>query len=342
MWLIIAVMFVIFNTVYWPARSHQLQNAPDNFLGHANSLYAQGEHDQAVNRIKDGIAQFHPTCPDAYQVLAEWHFKETKENLPWCLAAGYFYQALRGEGKTRSSLLKRAAELQSEAVPKAELKPEIKQPVRLLAGNLGLVWGVGETLLALPVERQLAILALSGGNSIDFYGRIGRTGVKSPVDILVQSGGGRAGRHCTHILLRGRDYAGNRRGFYVILIDPKSVQVTQMGMFDVWQSEEEAARMQGFLEDAPTGMIGAFAVADEASVNLTVGLEDALSTFGLGPQTIINSQPALFGLHYSFAALGVKGAPANTAIQAWSPDEFDGCEGHAVTCGTLRLAEENP
>ncbi|HPO14482.1 MAG TPA: interleukin-like EMT inducer domain-containing protein [Candidatus Hydrogenedentes bacterium] len=340
MWLVIAVLFAGFNAVYWPVRAHQIQNAPDNFMSHASYLYAHGAQTQAIKRLKEGIARFHPVCPEPYQVLAEWHFKETKENLPWCMAAGYFYQALRGEGKTRSSLLTRAAEMESTELPKAIIKPEIKQPVSLLAGNLGLVWGVGETLLTLPVERQLAILSLSGGNSIDFHGRIGRTGVKSPVNILVQSGGGRAGRYCTHLLVRGREYAGNRRGFYAILIDPQSGQVTQMGMFDVWQSEEEAARMENFLKDAPTGMIGAFAVADEASVNLTSGLENALSTFGLEPRTFINSQPALFGLHYSFAALGVKGAAEDTAVQAWSPDEFDGCEGHAVTCGTLRLAED--
>jgi hypothetical protein len=340
LWLLIALMFLAFNAAYWPVRVNQSRNAPDNFLEHARYLYARGDREQAFSRLTEGIARFRPPCPEPYQVLSEWQSEARREYLRWCLAAGLLYQALQSEDAAREALLAQAAERQGALLPTVPMRGQREKQVRSLAGNLGALWDMEKSVAALPVERQLALLSLSGGDAIDFSGQIGGTGVKAPADILVQSGGGPAGRYCTHILLGDRDYAGDRRGFHVALIDPQRGRIAQTGSFDVWESVEEAIRMEAFLRDAPAGTIGAFAVADEASVNLTLDLEQALCSFGLSPRTYVSNQPALFGLNFSFAALGVKGAPRGSAIQAWSPDEFGGCNGHAVTCGSLHLPED--
>lgn len=342
LWLLVVAVFAGFNAFYWPVRSIQIRNAPENFLAHARELYAQDARGKAIARLSEGILTFRPVCPEPYQMLAEWQAESGEMIIPHAGPAAHFYQALQYEGNERHAMLKRALEMHQAYAPQASLLPDTAKHVQMLAGSLGVLWGIEQTLRSLPAEQQVALLMLSGANAIDFSGMIGQTGAASPVDILVQSGGGRAGRHCTHILLRNQDYAGARRGFYAVLIDPQSGQVAQMGAFDVWQSEEEAARMDAFLRNAPLGMIAAFAVADEASINLSAALEEALCAFGLHPRTFFNRQPVLFGAHFSFAAIGVKGAAQGSAIQTWSPGEFGGCAGHAVTCGVVRLLEDAP
>ncbi len=343
--LLSVAVFLAFNAAYWPVHSCQVRNAPENFLMHARYLDAQGDRKEALNRLEEGIRQFHPACPEPYQTLLQWRSQDSardQKHLAWLEAAGTFYEALNGPGETRGTLLVQAADLQCKSFKLPPIASDSVRQIASLMKNLGRLWGVEKPLAELTVKQHVALLSLGAGDTFDLNGIIGNTGVKSPVDILVQSGGGRMGRECTHILVRNHDYAGGKRGFHGVLLDPKTGQMIQMGLFDVWQSEDEAERMVRFLEEAPEGAIGAFAVADEASVNLTAELVRELHGFGLAERTFIHRQPALFGLHFSFAAIGVKGASPGTALQAWSPGVFDGCPGHPVTCGVLRPVEGTP
>lgn len=138
-----------------------------------------------------------------------------------------------------------------------------------------------------------------------------------------------------HIFLHNRDYGGAERGMHVALIDPVTGEPTQLGVFDIWAAPENADRMARMLNAAPNGTVGAFAVYDDASANMTDALEDALRSFGFLPETILQRRPRFYGLRYSYAAIGVKGAIPGQAMQAWSPDEFDGRPGHPVACMVL-------
>ena len=53
------------------------------------------------------------------------------------------------------------------------------------------------------------------------------------------------------------------------------------------------------------------------------------------PEAMIQRRPRFFGMRYSFAAIGVKGAIPGKAMQAWSPDAYDGKSGHPVACGVI-------
>lgn len=339
LWVLILGLFGVFNLVYWPIRFYQRETAPENFLAYARTLHREGKAADAIDCLRRGIEQHHPTFAGPYETLGDWlRAQGDTDGAGVRDVQGRFYRALRNgpEMALREAI---QASLAREPVP--PLSPEAGRYVSLLAGSLGVVWSAREVVAALPVQEQLALLRLTG-NAISTNGMIGGTGMASPVDILAQSGGGAAARECTHILVRGRDYAGGDRGFHVALMDAQSGQVAQMAQFDIWESVEDAARMARFLREAPKGIVGVFVVADDASANMTPELEGELLSFGVARQACINREPGLLGLRYSFAAIGVKGAPSGTALQAWSPGSFAGYPGHPVTCGVLRRAEEKP
>ncbi len=73
---------------------------------------------------------------------------------------------------------------------------------------------------------------------------------------------------------------------------------------------------------------------------MTEELEAELRAFGLAREANIDRRSAILGLRYSFAAIGVKGAREGAALQAWSPEAFQGRDGHPVVCGVLRAGQE--
>jgi hypothetical protein len=132
-----------------------------------------------------------------------------------------------------------------------------------------------------------------------------------------------------------------RRGMHVVLIEPERGQVTGSSVFDVWRSAAEAERLTRYLQDVLPGTIAAFAVYDDASAHVNPALEEALREFGLERRTLVGRTPALYGRRFSFAAIGVKGAAPGSALQAWSPGDYqvpgDSVQhaSHPVHCGVL-------
>ena len=342
LWLLVLLLFAGFNGVFWPIHFRQIELAPENFLAHAQKLHDRGESSAAIAYVRSGIGAHHPPGPEPYAALRDWLRGQGEE----AAAQGHepavrFYSAMRSGIAERTRLLFDAVEAAMAVRPMPHVAPQTRHYVDRLAGNFGAAYGVLEVQSAMTPQQQLALLWLTGGALLT-DGMIGATGIQSPEDILVQSGGGGGARRHAHIFLRGRDYASRKRGFHAALINAETGQVIQSGVFDIWDRVDEAGRMAEFLRAAQAGCIGAFAVFDDASANLTAELEDELLGFGLERQACIERAPALLGLSYSFAAIGVKGAGPGTALQAWSPENFKGQPGHPVVCGVVRPAGDAP
>ena len=338
LWLMTAVLFGGFNAAYWPVHRHQVDMAPENFLRYAYRLQAEGRTRDAVEILRRGIDTQHPAFPEPYAVLRDWLTGlGSAEAAEEYAASVVFYAALTGGAAERGGMLLHAAAMGAAAYEAPALRAETARGIRWLAGDWAAAYGVLDAVADLPAEEQLALLRLTG-HAFSVDGAIGATGVHSPEDILVISGGGTEARRMAHILLRGQDFAKAERGFHVAIVEGKTGQVIQTGHFDVYARESEAERMARFLRRAPDGAIGAFAVYDDASVNLSIELVRELLAFGFEEQARIDRAPAILGLRYSFAGIGVKGATPGTALQVWSPDSFGGYAGHPAACGVLSPA----
>ncbi|HEX72759.1 MAG TPA: hypothetical protein ENN65_05555, partial [Candidatus Hydrogenedentes bacterium] len=265
-------------------------------------------------------------------------------------ARGQFFEAQLRETQARlfeagaapdsdaaAALIHDAAARDLDARPAPAIAVETQRYLLEPATRLCAALGASEAAVIMTAAERLALLRIAD-DALALDGMIGDTGLRSPTDILVQSMGGIGGH--AHIFLRGRDYGGPSRGMYLALIDPQSGQVTQAGVFDLWESEDEAGRMVRFLRNAPGGVIAAFAVADDASVYLTPDVEAELLAFGLERRTVIRRAPAFYGLRHAFAAIGVKGAARGAVLQAWSPEPWDACPARPATCGVIRPPRE--
>jgi len=333
LWLLVAVIFGVFNAVFWPAYRHQKATAPENFLACAQTLYAREGSAAGIACLLRGIAAQHPPYAEPYETLHAWLSEtgQAEEAARWKSRA-LFYAAFQAKDFREALGHAIQAELHRNPVPR--IAPGLLRHLEAMSLDFAAALGVREVAVSLKPEERLTLLRLSG-DAINTGGMIGTTGVKSPMDILVQSGGGEGVRRLAHIIIRDRNFAVSKRGLNVVLADGVSGQILQWGLFDIWESAGEADRLTRLLHEAPAGCIGAFAVFDDASVNLSAALEAELLNFGLERQAVNNRQPALFGLRYSFAAIGVKGAAPGAALQAWSPDTFQDHRGHPVTCGVL-------
>lgn len=333
LWLLVAVIFGAFNAVFWPVYRHQQAMAPENFLAYAQTLYAREGSVAGIACLMRGIAAQHPPYAEPYETLHAWLSEagRAEEAARWKPRA-LFYAAFTA--KDFREALGRAIQAELRQNPVPPVAPTLIRHLEAMSMDFAAALGVREAAASLTPEERLALLRLSSG-AINTDGQIGGTGVKSPVDILVQSGGGEGARRLAHIVIQDRNYAASKRGLNVVLADSMSGQILERGLFDIWESAGEADRLTRFLRDAPPGCIGAFAVFDDASANLSAALEAELLNFGLERQAIVARQPALLGLRYSFAAIGIKGAAPGAALQAWTPDTFQGHPGHPVTCGVL-------
>ncbi|MBI3455978.1 MAG: hypothetical protein HY002_09365 [Candidatus Rokubacteria bacterium] len=140
--------------------------------------------------------------------------------------------------------------------------------------------------------------------------RIGTTGAVSPGDFRVRSSGQPYGS-ASSIQLDGVELAPDRRGYNLVAVTPDGRVARQEG-FDTFRSREAAERLAAWVEALPAGTIVAGAVRDEGSGQLTAGAVAALGTLGVAGD--------LRG-HFreSHAFVGVKGAPAGSALEALGP-----------------------
>lgn len=196
-------------------------------------------------------------------------------------------------------------------------------------GQTARVWvndvAAGEIALTTAWSRQClhlpAHLLHEGVNDIVFESRpvalrdstfpqgseIGRTGVASPTDLAVTSGGFFAGKFAS-LSVGGRELYVTRRGYTLVAVDQLETQQLPVETFDTFRDPQESARMAEFIQGLPAGTIVAGAVCDEASQHLT---QDAvLALRSLGVQTDLRGQ-----FRSSHAFIGVKGAPPGTAVE---------------------------
>jgi hypothetical protein len=149
--------------------------------------------------------------------------------------------------------------------------------------------------------------------ALDDRYRIGLTGGVSPGDLRVQSAGQPYGESAS-IVFNGVELAANRRGYSLAALAPDGrVQATEA--FDTFLDPQAAARLAAFIASLPPGTLVAGAVRDEASHRLTEDAVAALRSLGVAGD--------LRG-HFreSHAFVGMKGAPAGTALEALGPREL--------------------
>lgn len=162
---------------------------------------------------------------------------------------------------------------------------------------------------------------------------IGKTGVASPVNVVARSAGQEAGDYA-HIYVNGRDVTPNRRGYNVVVIDPRTGTVEQAASFDTFESAAGSNRMAEMLNKVPAGRIVAVAARDEASMNLQQDAVDALGSIGAAVD--VRGK-----FRWGHAIIGVKGAAAGTALEAVGRDEaLQVFVGRNVTTGEVGLAVE--
>lgn len=340
MWSLIAVVFLVFSAAFWFVHLRQQRLAPENFVARAAAL-AGSDRATAVTVLREGVAAFRPADPQPYRMLAELARGKEAETESWRLQADFYEQWQGGDRRDHAAMRATLAAAGMRWLPAdaAELSPSLGAAALVLAAALHLPGEFG----VWPSREAQGLLWLCGLK--DNTGRgIGGTGIVAPVDILLLSVGGSGAQRRAQLFVRGRDYGGRQRGMHCALIDPKSGQVLQTGAFDLWLSTEESERMAALLRSAAEGVIGAFAVCDDAAASLTPSLEAELLRFGLGLRAGVGWEKRLLGTRYSFAAIGVKGAAAGSAAQVWSP-EFTRdplgrrLPGHAVVLGAIAMAE---
>jgi hypothetical protein len=134
---------------------------------------------------------------------------------------------------------------------------------------------------------------------------IGQTGVETPVDLEVNSG-----RDFAFMSVgfgaEGVDASAHRRGVNVAVIQPQSGQVTISKGFDTAANAFETAALSQFIAEIPAGQIVLIATqGSDAATFITADTLAGFQSLGLSVESL--TPP--------FSAIGVKGAPAGTALQ---------------------------
>ncbi|GIW08379.1 MAG: hypothetical protein KatS3mg060_3184 [Dehalococcoidia bacterium] len=161
---------------------------------------------------------------------------------------------------------------------------------------------------------------------------IGTTGIRAPVDIRVESAGLAAG-NVARIAVGGQSVARDRRGYNLVAIDSSNGRILQSTAFDTFADEGASARLAKAIGDLPAGTIVVLAVKDDASAKLG---EDAVAAFRtLGIVTDLRG-----GFRASHAAIGVKGAPPGSAVEARGEDVVRLAIGRSTDERTLGVAVE--
>ena len=138
---------------------------------------------------------------------------------------------------------------------------------------------------------------------------IGQTGVRSPVDIGVLAGGS---VHYSAVIVDGETVTPKQRGIVLALIDPTTGKVRAAGGYDTYLSPDESDRLAAVIAAAPDGTIVALATYEEGTNKLTDGARAAIAS--LGATTDLQGKSGA-----AYALIGVKGAPAGTAIERFDP-----------------------
>lgn len=313
LWVLLLGVFAAFNAAYFPVRNVQAERAPQNFVAYAEKLEKAGHPGYAASQLAAGLGWFHPTDPEPYVRYSA--LAPAEPNVPITTARGAFY-VLLAKGALDSAGVAILPGMLTRSAP-GDIGIDL-EPVLSLWRTAGFF---EPRDLKVSPEQASALVVLAHG-MIGREGRIGDAGT-TPVPLLAASG------ERAVLIADGHDFGGSQRGLYVAIISPADGRALQLGSFDLWESWKESRRMAEFLQRAPEGSIGIFAVCKEASVFLDYTyLAPELEYFGIERQAMVNDRLGFYGLNYKFAAIGVKGR--TRGLQAWSPGEFAGRKGHPV------------
>ncbi len=160
--------------------------------------------------------------------------------------------------------------------------------------------------------------------AVDAY-RLGTTGTRSPVDIeLVSVGRGPQGQGgLVSARVNGHEVVDvPRRGYNVVALDGGDGHVLWGDNFDTFVSPAESHRMAARIASLPPGTIVIAGVKTDGGGQLTADGVAALRSVG-GQRDL---QRTLWLAH---ALIGVKGAPAGTAVEAAGPGSVTASVGRA-------------
>ena len=178
--------------------------------------------------------------------------------------------------------------------------------MRLIPKNLTKQYPLFQEISFFETKNLLNIFGISVTARSD--GFIGKTGIKSPVDIIIRSAGARVGNY-GQILINGNNVSQNRRGYNIVVLNPKNGKVEMSKNFDTHGSKDDVKKMIEFINGIEKGKIVCVAVLDEASRTLSKEDGEIFEKFG--------SKENLYGKHrWSCGIIGVKGSRYGEAIEA--------------------------
>lgn len=131
---------------------------------------------------------------------------------------------------------------------------------------------------------------------------IGKTGVTSPVEIVVNAG------ETGSIKIAGKEASPQKRGYNVVVINPANGALISVRAFDTVNDRAESRAFTDFIAQIPNGHIVAIASQDAVAANL--GDRAALAFREIGGQIDIRQEPTR-----THALVGVKGAVPGTALE---------------------------
>ncbi len=135
---------------------------------------------------------------------------------------------------------------------------------------------------------------------------VGNTGVSLPADVLL-----RADRERSRVQVNGRVFRPDK-GYFLVVLDPYTGEIVNSREFNVSWYVEDSEAMADFIREIPPGSPVLVVTEFDASRELTESAVAALRDLGI--QTDLRDKFQM--LH---AAIGVKGAPPGSALEATDP-----------------------
>jgi hypothetical protein len=292
----------------------------------------EGDRQTVAYRVNDNLAR-DAVEMNANDPLARLNFAEGWGTLPlWSFESPPKVEGVWAQRREVKVFAHRLDRVPSNAVlslrafaPKADQRVTVRVNDRVLM-TFALAQGWGEYLADLP-ENALHVglneIALGFDRLVPAASvrrgdyAIGKTGVVSPVNLVVRSAGEEIGDF-GHIYVNGVDESPNGRGYNVVVIDPRSGLVEDRAWFDtcaceasIRDPEKNSRALAAFIAQIPNGKIVAIAARDEASFHLTEDAVDALKSVGA-------AKDLRGGFRWAHAIVGVKGAAEGSALEQFS------------------------
>ncbi|MBP9002305.1 MAG: hypothetical protein KBH78_01610 [Candidatus Hydrogenedentes bacterium] len=324
-WGVTGLLFLLFNLLWWPAEYRRLAADPERFPEQAKVLSQSGQRDQAIRLLEEGLSRFHPPAPEPWNAYAGLVRGPAK--LQASLRAGWLtWRREQGEPGQLLDLTRKAC----TAWPCCGWTPTSEELPSTLARSWRVALGLPDTVTLAP--RDLLALAWLSGGRVSCDGMIGATGFLASELLVAWSPG--SDRQTGVVMAVGNTlYTDARRGMHVALLRPGlDHPAPEFLHFDFWDGEETSRQFVQRLRSVPVGTVALFAVTLDSRLNFTDEAEACLAEFGIPGEAWENGRLVSFGLRHAFCAIGARGAPAGSAMAAWSPHSWRGVPGHPVCC----------